>query len=66
VTQGQVYLLDSEDCIVWSTGDPVVVLGAKDLVVVHANNRVLVMPRRQAADLKVLLDRLPSDVKDLP
>jgi mannose-1-phosphate guanylyltransferase len=66
VTQGPVYLFDSEDCVVWSAGDPIVVSGAKDLVVIHANNRVLVMPRSQAADLKRLLDRLPPDVKDLP
>lgn len=66
VTQGPVHLLDSEDCVVWSSGDPIVVRGVKDLVVVHANNRVLVMPRRQAADLKTLLDHLPPAVKDLP
>jgi mannose-1-phosphate guanylyltransferase len=65
VVHGPVYLFDSEDCVVWSAGDPIVVAGVKDLVVVHANNRVLVMPRKQAADLKTILDRLPQDVKDL-
>jgi mannose-1-phosphate guanylyltransferase len=63
---GAVHLVDAADCVVWSDGDPIVVSGVKDLVIVHANHRILVMPRRQAADLKVLLDRLPDDVRDLP
>jgi mannose-1-phosphate guanylyltransferase len=63
---GPVYLLDTDDCVVWSNGDPIVVSGVKDLVIVHAHGRILVMPRRQAADLKAILDRLPPDVRDLP
>jgi mannose-1-phosphate guanylyltransferase len=66
VAVGPVYLVDSDDCVVWSAGDPVVVSGVKDMVVVHANGRILVMPRRQAADLKAILDRLPAEVRDLP
>jgi mannose-1-phosphate guanylyltransferase len=65
VTSGPVYLLDAEDCVVWAAGDPVVVSGVKDLVIVHANGRILIMPRPQAADLKALLDRLPAEVRDL-
>ncbi|HXW97356.1 MAG TPA: hypothetical protein VEI47_07200, partial [Gemmatimonadales bacterium] len=65
VTMGPVYLNDSHDCVVWSSGDPIVVSGVHDLIVVHANHRILVMPRQQAADLKLVLDRLPPEVKDL-
>jgi hypothetical protein len=43
----------------------VVVAGVADLVVVHANGRILVMPRSQAADLKSLLDQLPPAVRDI-
>lgn len=66
VVAGPVHLVDAEDCVVWGSSDPVVVAGVKDLVVVHANGRVLVMPRPLAADLKAVLDRLPPDVRDLP
>ncbi len=62
---GPVSLIDAEDCVVWSDGDPIVVSGVKDLVIVHAHGRILVMPRRQAADLKAILDKLPADVRDL-
>jgi hypothetical protein len=58
--------VDAQDCIVWSAGIPIVAIGVKDLVIVQANNRILVMPRSQAADLKSALDRLPSEVRDLP
>jgi hypothetical protein len=34
--------------------------------VVSANGRILVMPRGQASDLKAILDRLPTEVRDLP
>jgi mannose-1-phosphate guanylyltransferase len=66
VAVGPVQLLDAQDCVVWSSGDPIVASGVKDLVIVHANGRILVMPRQQAADLKAILDRLPAAVRDLP
>jgi mannose-1-phosphate guanylyltransferase len=66
VSQGPVHLLDTEDCVVWSTDDPVIVSGVRDLVVVRANGRVLVIPRQLAADLKSILDRLPAEVRELP
>jgi mannose-1-phosphate guanylyltransferase len=66
VAVGPVHFRQSQDCIVWSDGEPIVVSGVRDLVVVRANGRILVMPRSQAADLKSLLDELPADVRDLP
>ncbi len=48
VAVGPVHLLDSDDCVVWSDGTPVVVSGVKDLVIISANGRMLIMPRRQA------------------
>ena len=39
----------SQDCIVWSERDPVVLCGVQDLVVVQANGRILVMPTERAA-----------------
>jgi mannose-1-phosphate guanylyltransferase len=65
VAIGPVYLQDCHDCICWSDGEPIVVSGGQELVVVHANGRTLVMHRSNAADLKQVLDRLPAEVRDL-
>ena len=56
---------ESADCLVWAEDDVVVLHGVKDLIVIQANGRVLVMPRERAPDLKKLLDALPPDVRDL-
>jgi hypothetical protein len=37
----------------------------KDLVVVQANGRILVMPTERAAEMKQLLDSLPAEVRDI-
>jgi mannose-1-phosphate guanylyltransferase len=66
VAVGPVYLVDAEDCVVWSDGDPVVLSGVRDLVVVRANRRVLVIPRKLAGNLKEILERLPPEVREVP
>ncbi|HTS90162.1 MAG TPA: sugar phosphate nucleotidyltransferase [Gemmatimonadales bacterium] len=66
IAVGPVFLIDAEDCVAWSAGDPIILSGVKDLVVVHANGRILVMPRQRAFDLKATLDRLPPEIRDLP
>ncbi len=66
VVHGPVHLDAATGNVLWSDGDPIVVRGVQDLVVVHANGRILVMPRTEAADLKTLIDPLPSGVRDLP
>ena len=52
---------DSDRQAVESVGETV-----HDLVVVHANGRVLVMARGRAGDLKQTLDTLPDAVRNLP
>ena len=66
VTAGPVSLVDASDCIVWSDGIPIVVSGTRDLVVVSANNRILVISRAKALELKLVLEKLPSEVRELP
>lgn len=66
ITVGQVALQDASDCIVWSENTPVVLGGVHDVIVVQANNRILVLARSQAADLKRILEALPADIRDLP
>ncbi len=65
VTVGPAHLVDSRDCIVWSEGTPVVASGVRDLVIVFANNRVLVVPRSQATELKQILEQIPPEVRNL-
>jgi hypothetical protein len=42
-----------------------VLSGVRDLVVVHAHGRTLVLDRARAPDLKQTLDALPADVRAL-
>jgi mannose-1-phosphate guanylyltransferase len=65
VVVGRAVVRNSHDCIVWSERDPVVLCGVKDLVVVQANGRILVMPTERAADMKQLLDGLPAEIRDI-
>jgi mannose-1-phosphate guanylyltransferase len=55
----------SHDCVVWADEDVVVLYGVRDLVVVRANGRVLVMPRERAPRMKELLDAMPPDIRNL-
>lgn len=63
VSHGPAYLIDATGCVVWSQSIPVVVAGVRDLVVVEANGRILIMQR--GGDLKKILAQLPSDVRDV-
>ncbi len=65
VLVGPVHAHQAEDCVAWSDGEPVLLFGVRDLVVVRANGRVLVMPRAAAARLKDALDTLPPEVRDV-
>jgi len=65
VVVGRGVLQESHDCIVWSEHDAVVLCGVKDLVVVQANGRILVMPTERAAQMKQLLDALPAEIRDI-
>ena len=65
VVVGRACMHESEDCIVWTDRDTVVLSGVQDLIVVQANGRILVMPTERAAAMKQLLDALPPDVRDV-
>lgn len=65
VVHGAVTLVDCSDCIVWNDGPPMVLSGITDTVVVHANQRTLVLDRQRAPNLKKTLDALPHEVRDL-
>ena len=63
VVVGPAVLHDTHDCVVWSEGDPIVLYGVEEMVVVHANGRILVMPADRAASMKQLLDALPPAIR---
>ncbi|MGE0353845.1 MAG: mannose-1-phosphate guanylyltransferase [Gemmatimonadales bacterium] len=65
VKVGPVYTSNTRDCIIWSDGEPLVVNGVQDLVIVSANGRTLVMHRSKAAELKRVLDGLPDAVREV-
>jgi mannose-1-phosphate guanylyltransferase len=65
VVVGSAFTHESEDCIVWSDRDTVVLNGVRDLIVVQATGRILVMPAQRAAAMKQLLDALPPDIRDV-
>lgn len=66
VRSGPVAAVGAERCIIWSDGTPIVASGVRDLVIVAANGRVLVLDRANAAHLKDTLDQLPPAIRDLP
>jgi mannose-1-phosphate guanylyltransferase len=65
VLVGHAFAHNSKDCIVWTDQDTVVLSGVKDLIVVQANGRILVMPAENAAAMKQLLDALPPEIRDI-
>lgn len=65
VVVGEAVLHESQDCVVWSDRDPIILYGVQELVVVQANGRILVMPAARAASMKQLLDALPPAIRDV-
>ncbi len=65
VTHGAVELKDASGNVIWTDGPPIVAWEVDDLVIVHANGRILVMPRALAGEVKKLVDPLPGAVKDI-
>ena len=63
---GDARVIDGAGCVVWNEGpEPVVVFGARDLVVVRVRGVTLVLPRDRAADLKELLAALPDEIREV-
>lgn len=63
-TLGPVHALRASGNVVHTENTPVVLYGVHDLVVVVRDGVVLVTTREEAADLKPLLDSLPTDLRD--
>lgn len=65
VHEGDAVLVDSDRCIAWSDGGPVVLFGAADLVVVQSGGVTFVAPRDRTPELKSLLRQLPERILGL-
>jgi mannose-1-phosphate guanylyltransferase len=64
VTQGAVHFLDARENIAMAEDGEVVLFGVEGLVVVKSGDIVLVAHRERAAELKTLLQSLPSHLRD--
>ncbi len=62
---GAVTAVGASDSIAWSETIPIVLAGVHNLVVVEANGRILVMHRSQASDLKRVLEKLPTAIREI-
>jgi mannose-1-phosphate guanylyltransferase len=62
VTSGSVYTLDANGNVVHAEGNTVVLFGVSNLVVVTRAGLTLVTSGEKSADLKALLDALPSEL----
>lgn len=60
LAHGPVTTLEARDCLVWSDGPTVAVLGVSDLVVVAAGGAVLVTPRARAQAVRDLVEALKA------
>jgi mannose-1-phosphate guanylyltransferase len=66
VIVGSAIAHESTRCVLWADDGPIVADGVHDLVVVRANGMTLVTTRTRAADLKRLLETLPTDLRERP
>ncbi len=64
VTSGNVFALDARGNVVYAEGSAVVLYGVSDLVVVTRDGLTLVTTADRSADLKTLVDSLPSSLRD--
>jgi len=55
VSIGEHKAIDTQNCIVYTNGTPITTLGLSDLVIVSANNKILVSSKERAHQIKKLL-----------
>jgi len=58
IIRGRAFVLESENCVVYSQSDMIAAYGVSDLIIVQAYGKVLVTSRDKAADLKKLVAAL--------
>ena len=58
VSIGEHKAIDTQNCIVYANDAPVTTLGVSDLVIVSANNKILVCSKKRAPEIKKLLNSI--------
>ena len=58
VCAGDVITQESENCVLYSSGRTLAVLGVENLVVVETSDAVMVCPKDRAQDVKTLIEKL--------
>ena len=66
VTHGDIVAVDSENCLLYSSGRLVAVVGLSDHVVVETKDAVLVAPRDRVQDVKKLVQALKEQGRSEP
>lgn len=61
IVSGNALLLDSQNCVVYGTGKLIAAVGVKDLVVVEADNAVLICPVKEAQRVKQVVETLQEN-----
>jgi mannose-1-phosphate guanylyltransferase len=62
---GEAFPVDSERCVLYTDGGPIVAFGVADLIVVRTAGLTFVTTRDRAPDLKSLLAELPEELRTL-
>jgi mannose-1-phosphate guanylyltransferase/mannose-1-phosphate guanylyltransferase/mannose-6-phosphate isomerase len=57
---GSITMLDCDDCFIHSDGVQVAALGVRDLIIVAAGQRLLIVPRGRSQEVKKLLSAMES------
>ena len=57
---GDALLIDTSDCLVWSEGKTIGVIGVSDLIVVQTEDAVIVLPKSRAQDVKLLVAQVKA------
>lgn len=60
VLHGNNVVLESRDCVVYSQGKLIALLGVKDLIVAESGNSILVCSKEKAQDVKQIVDLLTN------
>ncbi len=58
--RGDVLAIESSDCVLYSEGGTLAVLGVRDLVIVHTPEATLVVPRGRCQEVRQILQALKS------
>lgn len=60
VTKGDVFVLDTDNCLILSEGPAVATMGIRDLIIISTPEQILIVPREQSQCVKSLVEALKA------